>query len=71
MMRDPMSTRVLRPIRAVACPRDLKLVPAAKCVECEDEVRGNRPHKRFWVRCGYIGGGLEYAKMRSEMEVEA
>jgi len=61
-------TRVLRPIRAVLCPRDLRLVPAAGCKYCEDYAEPERPNRKFWIPCGYNGGGMEYAKMRAKME---
>lgn len=60
--------RTLRPIRAVACPRELGLVPAADCEGCGDRAGGSRPRGGFVVRCGHSGGGPEYAKMRSEVE---
>jgi len=60
--------RKLRPIRAFACPRDLKLVAGTECRNCEDYCEGYRPHKNFWIRCGYIGGGMEYAKFRADVE---
>lgn len=64
-MRRP---RLLRPIRAFACPRDLKLVKGTVCQDCEDHHQGERPHRRLWVGCSYPGGGPEYAKFRAEME---
>lgn len=60
--------RVLRPIPAVACPRDVELVPAVKCPGCDEFEQGKRPHKNFWPRCGYPGGGIGYAEFRAKME---
>ena len=60
--------RVLRPIRAVACPRDVELVPAARRLVFEEFEQGERPHREFWVRCAYPGGGMGYAELRARTE---
>lgn len=63
--------RILKPVRAFLCPKELKLVPSTRCRDCEDQVQGESPHKNFWVHCGFPGGGWEYAAMRAEMRERA
>jgi len=59
--------RILKPVRAFPCPKELRLVPGTQCRDCEDQAQAERPHKNFWVHCGFQGGGMEYAAMRAEM----